>query len=215
MKPMRKEQIPSRRTGTLVLLSALLCLVARDGYGESGGKDRLAGIAARSYELSTVKNILGRSAASQRRAKGRPRVAPVPSFDPRGQERTERYQELIERYSAQHGLDAGLIKAVIYAESGGDPRAVSPKGAAGLMQLMPGTAAAMGLEDAFDPEQNIASGTRYLRTLLDRFRSVELALWAYNAGPQAVEEGRLPPETEAYVPRVLRLRRYFKTRGED
>ena len=80
------------------------------------------------------------------------------------------------------------------------------------MQLMPSTASAMGAIDRFDPEQNIASGTRYLRSLLDRFHSVELALWAYNAGPSAVRDGILPSETEDYVPKVMRLRRGFAVR---
>ena len=82
-------------------------------------------------------------------------------------------------------------------------------GAAGLMQLMPITAKELGVTDRFDPEQNIESGTRYLRRLLDRFGSTELALWAYNAGPSAVEAGRMPLETQEYVPRVLLLQNYF------
>jgi len=126
----------------------------------------------------------------------------------------EGYREMIEQHSALHGLDPDLIRAVIAAESGGDPLAISSSGAAGLMQLMPGTAAQLGVENVFDPEQNIASGTRYLRSLLDRFGSVEVALWAYNAGPAAVEQNRFPAETEAYVPKVLRLRHFFRTRTD-
>ena len=126
----------------------------------------------------------------------------------------EGYREMIEQYSALHELEPALVKAVIAAESGGDPRAVSASGAAGLMQLMPGTAAQLGVENVFDPEQNIASGTRYLRSLIDRFGSVEVALWAYNAGPAAVEKNRLPAETEAYVPKVLKLRHFYKTRAD-
>ena len=124
----------------------------------------------------------------------------------------QRYAELIDRYSVEHRIDPNLVRAVIQAESGGDPEALSSKGAAGLMQLMPDTAIEMGAVDRFDPEQNIASGTRYLRRLLDRFDSVELALWAYNAGPGSVNDGVLPRETEAYVPRVLRLKRDFAGR---
>ena len=74
------------------------------------------------------------------------------------------------------------------------------------MQLMPITAKELGVTDRFDPEQNIDSGTRYLRRLIDRFGSAELALWAYNAGPTAVESGRMPEETQEYVPRVLLLK---------
>ena len=79
------------------------------------------------------------------------------------------------------------------------------------MQLMPGTAAELGVEDLFDLEQNIASGTRYLGALLERFKSVELALWAYNAGPRAVEQNRMPGETQKYVPQVLRVKTSLKT----
>jgi soluble lytic murein transglycosylase-like protein len=124
--------------------------------------------------------------------------------------RVRRYDRLIERHSELHALDADLVRALIYVESGGDPLAISRAGAAGLMQLMPATASDLGLADRFDPEQNIASGTRYLRTLLDRFHSTEVALWAYNAGPEAVEQGRMPRETRQYVPQVLRLRRDLK-----
>jgi soluble lytic murein transglycosylase-like protein len=121
-----------------------------------------------------------------------------------------RYDRLIERHSELQKLDADLVRAMIYAESGGDPQAISRAGAAGLMQLMPATASDLGVADRFDPEQNIASGTRYLRSLLDRFHSTEVALWAYNAGPEAVEQGRMPRETRHYVPQVLRLRRDLK-----
>ncbi len=79
------------------------------------------------------------------------------------------------------------------------------------MQLMPATAAGLGVENRFDPEENIASGTRYLSYLLGRFQSVEVALWAYNAGPTAVRQGRMPLETQEYVPKVLRLRRAYAT----
>ena len=79
------------------------------------------------------------------------------------------------------------------------------------MQLMPATADDLGVENRFDPEENIASGTRYLSELIDRFKSVEVALWAYNAGPTAVHYGRMPLETQEYVPKVLRLRRTYAT----
>jgi soluble lytic murein transglycosylase-like protein len=102
-----------------------------------------------------------------------------------------------------------LIHAVIWAESRCNPVAVSPKGARGLMQLMPGTARQYGVTDSFDPLQNIRGGARYLRDLLDLFGgNVELALAAYNAGPRSVVDARMriPPyrETLAYVPAVLK-----------
>lgn len=114
--------------------------------------------------------------------------------------------ELASRYGRQFGVDPKLVLAVMRAESGLDPSARSPKGAAGLMQLMPATARELGVRDAMDPAQNVAGGTRYLRQLLDRFGGdTELALAAYNAGPGAVlRHGGVPPypETRAYLERV-------------
>jgi hypothetical protein len=118
------------------------------------------------------------------------------------------YTLAIERISASYGVDPTLVKAVIHAESAFDHRAVSPKGALGLMQLMPRAAAALGVRDAFSPFENIEGGVRHLRYLLDRFAgNVPLALAAYNAGEGAVEAYRgIPPypETQQYVDRILR-----------
>ena len=112
-----------------------------------------------------------------------------------------------------HQVSPDLVKAVIAAESNFDPEAVSHKGAQGLMQLMPGTAALMGVRDPFDPEQNIAGGVGYLRNCLDRFQhNVPLAVAAYNAGPAAVDRyGGIPPyrETRDYVRRVLAYYRHY------
>ena len=116
---------------------------------------------------------------------------------------------IISRYSRQTRLDSDLVRAVIVAESAFNERAVSSQGAMGLMQLMPETAAALAVSDPFDPEENIRGGTRYLRQMLDAFRgSLELALAAYNAGPEAVRRfGGVPPyrETVEYVEKVMRL----------
>jgi soluble lytic murein transglycosylase-like protein len=105
------------------------------------------------------------------------------------------------------GVPPGLVRAVVMAESGGNPAAVSIAGAQGLMQLMPGTSAGCGIADPFDATQNVSCGTSYLRSLLDRYHgNVTLAVAAYNAGPGAVDRYRgVPPyaETQAYVVRVL------------
>ena len=120
-----------------------------------------------------------------------------------------RYQREIAEASARYAVPARLIRAVIVAESGFDRRAVSRTGACGLMQLMPETAAILGVRDPFDARQNIHAGTRHLRAMMIRFRSdLPLAIAAYNAGEKAVASyGGIPPypETREYVARVLRL----------
>lgn len=118
----------------------------------------------------------------------------------------ENIKQLIEAAARETGLDPALLAAVASVESGFNPKAVSPKGAMGVMQLIPTTARSLGVSDPFDPAQNIRAGARYLRSLLDRFGDLELALAAYNAGPNAVEAyGGVPPypETLSYVRVVL------------
>ena len=117
------------------------------------------------------------------------------------------YGEIIDQVSAQHGVPAGLVKAVIKVESAYRQGARSPKGAMGLMQLMPGTARQFAVANPYEPRANIEGGTRYLKSLLDRFVELPLALAAYNAGEAAVLRfGGIPPypETQAYVKSVLR-----------
>ena len=117
------------------------------------------------------------------------------------------YEPLIQQASAAHGVPVRLIKAVIQTESAYQPRARSPKGAMGLMQLMPKTATQYNAKNAYDPRTNIEAGVKYLRTLLDQFEP-QLAIAAYNAGEGAVRRfGGIPPfpETQAYVKKVLSL----------
>ncbi len=134
---------------------------------------------------------------------GQPSAKPVSA--PAGQ---LSLMDLVNWASDRHLIDADLITSVIDAESGFQPRAVSPKGAEGLMQLMPETASRLGVKNVFDPAANIDGGTRYLRELLDRYHyDMVKALAAYNAGPERVERYRgVPPyrETRAYVARVIR-----------
>jgi hypothetical protein len=120
----------------------------------------------------------------------------------------EEMHEMLAHAGTKHNIDEDLLASVVRAESGGQVRAVSRTGARGLMQLMPGTASAMGVDDAFRPEQNISGGTAYLDSLLTRYHdNVALALAAYNAGPGAVDKYHgVPPyrETQQYVARVIR-----------
>ena len=114
---------------------------------------------------------------------------------------------LITKYADKNGLDEDFVKAVINQESGFNPNATSHCGAMGLMQLMPSTAQGLGVKNAYDAEQNIEGGTKYLKGLMDRFgNDKQLALAAYNAGPNAVKKyGGIPPyaETQNYVKKVL------------
>lgn len=118
---------------------------------------------------------------------------------------------IIETHAADRGLDPRLVQAVVQAESGYNARALSNKGAMGLMQLMPGTAGELAVRDPWDVSENVRGGTEYLRRMLDRFDGrIELALAAYNAGPEAVDRhAGIPPyaETRVYVDRVLGLYR--------
>ena len=130
-------------------------------------------------------------------------------------------QEVVNSASGRYRLDPDLVNSVIKAESGFNVHAVSPKGAQGLMQLMPGTASQLGVPNAFDPQANVEGGTKYLRELLERYNfDLVKALAAYNAGPQRVEQfGGVPPyyETRAYVARwcgiSIRRRRRSRKRG--
>ena len=124
------------------------------------------------------------------------------------------FEPIISSYSREFGVDSSLIKAVIHAESGYNPNAVSPKGAQGLMQLMPKTAQGLKVADSLNPSDNIRGGVRYLRFLLDTFKGNEsLALAAYNSGLGTVAKyGGIPPyqETRTYVAKVLSYRNNYR-----
>jgi len=126
-----------------------------------------------------------------------------------GSSKIDDYDEIIAYYAGKYKVPVKFVNAVIETESAWDKDAVSPAGAKGLMQLMPDTAKMLGVKDSFDPRQNIAGGTKYLRMLLNKFNgNYKLALAAYNAGPSTVEKYKgIPPyeETINYVDRVMSL----------
>jgi len=128
------------------------------------------------------------------------------------------FREIISRCASAYRLEEALVRAVIKAESDYNPRAVSTKGAQGLMQLMPETARMMNVRDPWDAEENIRGGSRYLRLMLDQFNgNLDLAIAAYNAGPNAVLRHKgVPPytETRTYVDRVKRYLRHYR-QGKD
>jgi soluble lytic murein transglycosylase-like protein len=131
-----------------------------------------------------------------------------------------KFEPIVQEAAQRHGLDPDLIRAVMRFESAYDPSAVSPAGAVGLMQLTPDVAAELGVEDLFDPRQNIMAGARYLRELLDRHHGqVDLALASYNAGPAAVDRYHaVPPfpETRRYVKNITAfLQRSRSTGGKS
>lgn len=133
--------------------------------------------------------------------------APVRVTRPVSRQYRDDYDDLVVEFARAQGIRPDLVRAVIQVESGYNPNARSPKGAMGLMQLMPSTAAALGVTRPYDPEQNIRAGVTYLRRLLERYdNNEELALAAYNAGPEAVGRygNRIPPyrETRDYVQKV-------------
>lgn len=147
-----------------------------------------------------------------RPASGDPDIRRLVAHDPRTAERLARYAPLVSSAARSNGVDAALLHAVVAVESAYNPRARSRKGAIGLMQLMPATAARYGVFDLDDPMQNLRAGCLYLRDLLQLFHeNIDLAVAAYNAGENAVVRhgNRIPPypETLRYVPQVVGIYR--------
>jgi soluble lytic murein transglycosylase-like protein len=132
-----------------------------------------------------------------------------------GSRQPDKLLESIESIAQAQGLDPNLVKAMVKAESDFKPKAVSPKGAMGLMQLMPETADSLGVKDPFDPEENVAGGVKFLKGLLKEFKDPEKAIAAYNAGPGAVKRyNGIPPyeETKQYVSKVKRFYQDFSSK---
>jgi soluble lytic murein transglycosylase-like protein len=140
------------------------------------------------------------------------RTASGDRYDMRLLAKASQYDSIIEHAALSAAVESNLLRAVIVVESGFNSRAVSKRGAVGLMQLMPATASRFGVSNPYDARQNVHAGARYLKFLIDRFgHDIRLALAAYNAGEDAVARngGQIPPfsETMAYVPRVLKIYR--------
>lgn len=180
-------------------------LAAGDIYGfvDEQGVAHLSDVRVDERYFLFVKGVPAPPAASAtdaRTQQSAPGSSPLTSRRP--------YADLVSRVAAEQGVDAALIDAVIAVESAHSPRAKSPKGASGLMQLMPATAQRYGVTDIWNPLENIRGGARYLRYLLELFKNdLQLVLAAYNAGEAAVISygNKIPPysETRKYVPRVL------------
>lgn len=174
---------------------------------KSGGRARINAALVREVEHRDDRPVEP-SAVVREPVPATPTISPIPvGTAVRPNLSARPFAALVERAATVHGVDPALVHAVIQTESNYQPRARSPKGAKGLMQLMPDTARTYGLRNPYDPASNIDAGVRHLRTLLDRF-DLRLALAAYNAGAGAVERAQgIPPfeETTVYVTRVLAL----------
>jgi hypothetical protein len=190
----------SRRTNAASLASRLLlcCSLCATSAGAQiyGGVGDGGTVVLSNFRSMAARDIVVDDGISRPETKASP---PIPN---------PRFASLIRQAARATDLSPDLLHAIISVESGFNARAVSPKGAKGLMQLMPATAAALGVTDPFDPRQNIAAGAVHLKSLLDRFgNNLELALAAYNAGADAVvKAGYQVPryaETRDYVPRVI------------
>ena len=153
------------------------------------------------------KPVIAKVMSSPPPTEGHPAAETENSLPPIFFKKAERlYHLIILQVAGRHQVDPALVKAIIMAESGYNPRAISKKGAKGLMQLMPGTAQALGVENIFNPEENISGGVRYFKQLMNKFGDVKLALAAYNAGSKKVRHYQgIPPfkATQYYIKKVF------------
>jgi soluble lytic murein transglycosylase-like protein len=199
---------------TVLLASASLPASAaesatlRNGFAIRLDRHEVLGSVTRFYLFRTSDNYLDVPTAEILSFEEEEVVSPVPPTPVSAPAPANTLDEFVSAASSHNNIDPDLIFSVIRAESGFNPSAVSPKGAQGLMQLMPETAAQLGVQNALDPATNVEGGTRYLGQLLTRYHNdLSLALAAYNAGPDRVEQYRgVPPyrETRVYVARIIR-----------
>jgi soluble lytic murein transglycosylase-like protein len=200
------------RVGVVVagalLVQSLLCIAARPAAADIFLKRDRFGV----LHFTNVPTDKGYKVVMQEQP-GYARVTATGSTVSFGRVDSRAFDPIIAEVAARYQMDRALVKAVIKAESGFEPRAVSPKGARGLMQLMPQTAMLHGVRHIHEPSENIEGGVQHLRMLLDRYNNnVPLALAAYNAGEGAVDQARgIPafPETRDYVWRVLQFRQQY------
>lgn len=122
------------------------------------------------------------------------------------------WEHYVKKYSSKYGVDPDLVRAIIYAESKGDPFAISRSGAQGLMQIMPVTADFMGLSNPFDPEENIEAGVKYIAWLVrnSEIKDEAYLLWAWNAGPSMISKKIIPGETKEFIIEVLSVKTFLK-----
>src|ERR1700683_163061 len=198
------------------LLTALPCSAAdtavlRNGFSIRHQRRQIIGTVTRLYidgDQSSFVDIPTAEIDHFEAAPDDPTPRPEPRPAASTVDRPFDLKETVKAASGTYHLDPDLATSVIHAESGFNVRAVSPKGAQGLMQLMPQTASQLGVRNAFDPQANVEAGTRYLRELLERYNfDLVKALAAYNAGPQRIDRYHgVPPyyETKAYVARIVR-----------
>lgn len=187
----------------LDMMRSAFTLGDADGGEAPSGTGRAVDLMLKSFAENSREPIAVPSAEAAETASV-PAVSASPPEPPADSSRAW-LDDVVSRASRRYGVDVGLIKAVIKAESNFNPRAVSPVGAQGLMQLMPATARGLGVTDSFDPEQNVMAGTKFLRDLLSRYNgNVDKALAAYNWGPGNVDRKPhlLPRETREYLVKV-------------
>jgi soluble lytic murein transglycosylase-like protein len=167
--------------------------------------------------VQNMTNIAPVGRVTELKVSGTPDPVVIPTAAATVGTKSKNYDPIIEKAAAEHKIDPSLIRSIIAQESGFNAKAVSPKGAQGLMQLMPATAQRLGVKNSFDPEQNIQGGVKHFRTLMDSFNNnLELSLAAYNAGENLVQRlGRVPAirETQDYVQSITT--RYVKKQASS